>query len=186
MSLLTKRSSNTYEKFKFSLLAFSLFFALRTSHDAAAATRDTIIKEGEGVQDWDHLKSASGIFRLGFSGPSASRNRYLGISYNKARDATVVWVANRNNPIADSSGLLTMDGDGKLKITHSGGSAIMLYSKQTAGNVTTTLLDSGNFVLREVDSNGTATRVLWQSFDYPTNTLLPGMKLGLNSKTGHN
>jgi hypothetical protein len=27
--------------------------------------------------------------------------------------------------------------------------------------------------------------VLWQSFDYPHNILLPGMKLGMNHKTGH-
>uniref|UniRef100_A0A7N2LM88 Bulb-type lectin domain-containing protein n=1 Tax=Quercus lobata TaxID=97700 RepID=A0A7N2LM88_QUELO len=40
---------------------------------------------------------------------------------------------------------------------------------------------TGNFVLQE-QSTG---RQLWQSFDYPTHTLLPGMKLGVNQKTGH-
>ncbi|KAJ0008065.1 hypothetical protein Pint_29830 [Pistacia integerrima] len=35
-----------------------------------------------------------------------------------------------------------------------------------------------------MNSNGSTRRVLWQSFDYPTDTLLPGMKLGVNLQTG--
>ncbi|KAM7255268.1 hypothetical protein ACFE04_020509 [Oxalis oulophora] len=37
------------------------------------------------------------------------------------------------------------------------------------------LLDSGNIVLRDIDNDD---EYLWQSFDYPTDTLLPEMKLG--------
>lgn len=44
------------------------------------------------------------------------------------------------------------------------------------------LLDLGNLVL----NNGPSNRVIWQSFDYPTDTWLPGMKLGINQKTGLN
>ena len=39
------------------------------------------------------------------------------------------------------------------------------------------LLDSGNFVL----SDGFG--VIWQSFDYPTDTLLPGGKVGFDKST---
>ncbi|XXG69584.1 hypothetical protein AAC387_Pa06g2409 [Persea americana] len=42
-----------------------------------------------------------------------------------------------------------------------------------------TLTDSGNLVL--TDGRGV---ILWESFDYPTSTFLPGMKLGLSLRTG--
>ncbi|KAI4296549.1 hypothetical protein L6164_036498 [Bauhinia variegata] len=47
-------------------------------------------------------------------------------------------------------------------------------------NASGKLLDTGNFILVHDESQN----VLWQSFDYPTNTFLPYMKLGLNRKTG--
>ncbi|KAD5802695.1 hypothetical protein E3N88_14055 [Mikania micrantha] len=42
-----------------------------------------------------------------------------------------------------------------------------------------------NLVLQELHPNGSVMQDLWQSFNYPTDTLLPGMKLGINLKTGH-
>ncbi|XVE59546.1 hypothetical protein DITRI_Ditri05aG0054500 [Diplodiscus trichospermus] len=44
------------------------------------------------------------------------------------------------------------------------------------------LLDLGNLVLLQNDTR----TVLWQSFDHPTNTLLPFMKFGLSFRTGPN
>jgi hypothetical protein len=43
------------------------------------------------------------------------------------------------------------------------------------------LLDTGNFVVFQDDKSEI---FIWQSFDYPTDTLLPGMKVGMNWKTG--
>ncbi|KAK8353140.1 hypothetical protein V6Z12_A05G137500 [Gossypium hirsutum] len=109
--------------------------------------------------------------------------------YNQPQpaDRKAVWVANRDNPLFDKSGILTIDEVGSLKVSHGGGSPFVLSSPaRTAGNVSATLLDSGNFILRELSSDGSTKRILWQSFDYPTDTLLPGMKLGINLKTGHN
>ncbi|CAD6205609.1 unnamed protein product [Miscanthus lutarioriparius] len=47
------------------------------------------------------------------------------------------------------------------------------------GNATTQLLENGNLVLR-VPGAG----VVWKSFDYPTDTLLPGMKFSIDFQTG--
>ncbi|CAK9185670.1 unnamed protein product [Ilex paraguariensis] len=95
-------------------------------------------------------------------------------------------MANRDYPIPDASGNLIIDDDGRLKISYRGGLTVTVVNSLPAtSNTSATLLDSGNFVLRELDSNGSVTRILWESFDYPTDTLLPGMKLGINIKTGH-
>ncbi|KAI3495254.1 hypothetical protein L1887_37502 [Cichorium endivia] len=52
-------------------------------------------------------------------------------------------------------------------------------------NTVAQLLDNGNFVLRpENDEN--PENYIWQSFDYPTDTLLPEMKLGWDRKSGIN
>ncbi|KAM1122791.1 hypothetical protein ACFX19_004349 [Malus domestica] len=52
--------------------------------------------------------------------------------------------------------------------------------------VVATLLDSGNFILQQVNSmDGSRNQILWQSFDHPIDTLYPGMKLGVNHRNGH-
>ncbi|KAK0597524.1 hypothetical protein LWI29_026187 [Acer saccharum] len=95
-------------------------------------------------------------------------------------------MANLNNQIIDESGNLSIDtSDGNLKIFRSGGNPIPVSLVKGARNTSATLLSSGNLVLQEMNSDGSVKRVLWQSFDYPTDTLLPRMKLGFNLQTGH-
>ncbi|KAL6990874.1 hypothetical protein U1Q18_008997 [Sarracenia purpurea var. burkii] len=50
------------------------------------------------------------------------------------------------------------------------------------------LLDSGNLVVFSGDGNGNGKGILvdWQSFDHPTNTWLPNMKLGVDRRIGLN
>ncbi|XP_042973091.1 G-type lectin S-receptor-like serine/threonine-protein kinase CES101 [Carya illinoinensis] len=145
------------------------------------------LKQGQQIRVGERLLSAAGIFKLGFFKPGSSSYYYLGIWYSKLpHHPESVWVANPDDPITDSSGVLTLDDQGLLKITRNGGQTIVINpNKAVSSNVTATLLDSGNLVIEEVDSNGIAGRVLWESFNYPTNTLLPGMKLGMNPMSGY-
>ncbi|KAE8700647.1 putative skp1 [Hibiscus syriacus] len=165
------------------ILVISLFSCSICVSSAGVET-DTLLP-GQELKDSElgYLVSARGTFRLGFFSPGKSNNRYLGMWYNQAEpaDRRAVWVANRNSPLFDKSGILILDEVGGLEILHGAGSSFVLSSAQTAGNVSATLLDSGNFILKD----GSTYRILWQSFDYPTDTLLPGMKLGISLKTGH-
>ncbi|XP_050286209.1 G-type lectin S-receptor-like serine/threonine-protein kinase CES101 [Quercus robur] len=138
--------------------------------------------QGQEHKDGDELVSAQGNFKLGFF-TLESKNYYLGIwlNDNNTRLQNLVWVANRDAPIFNNSGSLTIDDYGNLKISYNGSLSIVLYSGQEASNASAVLLDTGNFVLHETISE----RQLWQSFDYPTNALVPGMRLGVNWKTGH-
>ncbi|GKV49056.1 hypothetical protein SLEP1_g55829 [Rubroshorea leprosula] len=54
-------------------------------------------------------------------------------------------------------------------------------STKAAQNPKLRLLDSGNLVL--IDDSDVSGAYLWQSFDYPSDTLLPEMKLGWDLRT---
>ena len=58
------------------------------------------------------LVSNGGSFKLGFFTPGNSNNCYSGIWYKDIPDKTVVWVANRLNPINDMIGSLMINSTG--------------------------------------------------------------------------
>ena len=131
------------------------------------------------------LVSKDGSFVLGFFTPGKSTNRYLGIWYNNNPNQTVVWVANRLNPINDSSGLLMVNSSGSIVVLSQNSSTVAWSANSTkeASNPILQLLDSGNLVVRDGNEQNPDI-YLWQSFDYPSDTLLPGMKLGWDLRNG--
>ncbi|KAL8505993.1 hypothetical protein ACS0TY_017012 [Phlomoides rotata] len=112
-------------------------------------------------------------FEMGFFSPGNSPNTFLGI-WNKNTPDVAVWVANRNNPISDSHGVtFSISRNGSLMISRNGSLLWSANPSVAASNPILQLLDSGNLVLVERSSES----YMWQSFDYPTNTFLSGMKL---------
>ena len=161
----------------FLLLALSLFnFTARFSHATPTLFPNQTIFDGQSVI------SASKTYELGFFSPEGSNSRYVGVWYHNIPGQVVVWVANRERPLLDTSGFITFDPRGNLIILDSIGSSIVIASSSGTTSLTTaTLLDSGNLVLREWTNLGNG-QVLWQSFDNPTDTFLAGMKLGLDGR----
>ncbi|XP_023912663.2 receptor-like serine/threonine-protein kinase SD1-8 isoform X2 [Quercus suber] len=145
-----------------------------------------IMTQSQSLSEGKTLVSKDGGFVLGFFSPGISSNRYLGIWYNNISVTTVVWVANRLNPIRDSSGVLMVNSSGSLVLLSQNTTVAWLAnSTKEAQYPIVELLDSGNLVLRDkIEEN--PENYLWQSFDYPSDTWLPGMKLGWDLRTGLN
>ncbi|KAL7218512.1 hypothetical protein ACSBR2_011719 [Camellia fascicularis] len=135
-----------------------------------------IITKTQSVTGNNTIVSSGGSFEIGFFSPGNSGNTYLGIWYKKISVQTVVWVANREIPLVNSSGVLTIIDPGILALVDGTGSVI--WSPNVTGPVAQ-LMESGNLVVKDANNNS-----LWQSFDYPCDTLLPGMKHGKNFVTG--
>ncbi|KAM4103082.1 hypothetical protein ACJW30_06G052800 [Castanea mollissima] len=130
------------------------------------------------------LVSPGQRFELGFFSPGNSRNLFLGVWYKKL-PGTIVWVANRENPLTDSYGALTLAENGNLTITDQNNHTVWSSNSSGAEMPIAQLLESGNFVVREKTNTNTESYI-WQSFDFPSDTQLPGMKMGWNFKTGLN
>ncbi|KAK9061249.1 hypothetical protein SSX86_018429 [Deinandra increscens subsp. villosa] len=160
---------------------FLVLFAVLFSLLATCTPQDTITTD-QAIEDGDTLVSTNEIYELGFFSPGGSRNRYLGIWYKNISPQTVVWVANRATPIKDSSGVFRVDINGTLLVIAGSNDTVVWSSNNTLTSINPVaqLLSSGNLVVRKRDQES----LIWQSFDYPGNNLLPGMKFGKDLVSG--
>ncbi|XP_050252874.1 G-type lectin S-receptor-like serine/threonine-protein kinase At4g27290 isoform X11 [Quercus robur] len=140
------------------------------------------ITPSQRLSDGDTIVSREGNFVLGFFSPGSSKNRYLGIWYKSIPVQTVVWVANRVRPINDTSGILMINSTGNLNVIQNNSVVWSASTLKEAQSPLLQLLDTGNLVV----TDGNSEDYLWQSFDYPSDTILPGMKFGWDLKRGLN
>jgi hypothetical protein len=155
------------------IIANLLFFFLKASFgiDSIASTQS--------LSDGETLVSREGSFELGFFSPGSSKNRYLGIWYKNISVTTVVWVANRVNPINDSSGILMINNTGSLLLLRQNKTVVWsTSSSKQPQQPFLQLLDSGNLFVTDGKNANSEEDYLWQSFDYPSDTSLPGSKHG--------
>ncbi|KAL9298098.1 hypothetical protein ACSQ67_023994 [Phaseolus vulgaris] len=147
---------------------------------------DDSLNPGDTFNSSSQLYSKSRNYFLDFYSLLSGGEFFTYLAIQNAHDNTIVWDANKEQSVHQNDAVLSLNFSGVLKIEYpSVNKPIILYSPpQPINNTVATLLDTGNFVLQHLHSNGTTT-LLWQSFDYPTNTLIPTMKLGVNHKTGH-
>ncbi|KAJ0733701.1 putative protein kinase RLK-Pelle-DLSV family [Helianthus annuus] len=154
-----------------------------------STTSISTITPNQNISDGQTIISDDELFKMGFFSPSTrSNNRYFGIWYNKISVTTVVWVANREKPLNDTSGVLTLNDQGTLMLLdHTHNIIWSSNSSLTANNniPVAQLLDTGNLVIRN-ENDLAVENYLWQSFDYPGDTFLPSMKFGIDFVKGLN
>ncbi|KAL3754556.1 hypothetical protein ACJRO7_001751 [Eucalyptus globulus] len=173
----SKNSSPWWFMLPIFLLCSSLYTHLCLGTDKLDANRS--------ISGNQTLTSSGGNFTLGFFSPGNSTYSYIGIWYNKNKISvqTVVWVANRDNPVTDrhSTGLKVSGGN--LVIVNNSEvpvwSTDLTPSSSGSSSMVAVLEDDGNFALKAAPNSSVT---LWQSFDHPTHTWLPGAKLGIDKR----
>ncbi|KAM3754460.1 hypothetical protein ACB098_03G166800 [Castanea mollissima] len=145
------------------------------------------LRYGQWIRDHaETLVSPGRKFELGFFSPAGSSGdkRYVGIWYMWDK-RTVVWVANRDDPLINTTtGAFGFAKDGNLKVWDTSTEKVHWYSKcyywRESCSTTDTIVnltDSGNLVLYGYSFESRNVTSLWESFENPTDTFLPGMLL---------
>ncbi|XVF36346.1 hypothetical protein REPUB_Repub19eG0050600 [Reevesia pubescens] len=128
----------------------------------------------------DVLTSPDGTFSAGFH--PVGQNAYsFAIWFNKpscgANNCTIVWTANRDQPVNGRSSKLCLLKSGNLILKDAG--HIPVWETKTVSQSPTHLKleDGGNLVFRDLEGI-----IWWQSYESPTDTLLPLQPFNENSK----
>uniref|UniRef100_A0A8I7B4T3 Receptor-like serine/threonine-protein kinase n=1 Tax=Hordeum vulgare subsp. vulgare TaxID=112509 RepID=A0A8I7B4T3_HORVV len=113
------------------------------------------------------LLSNGSVYGFGFvtSGVSESRSYLLTVLH--LASTSVAWTANANSPVSHTD-TFVFDKDGNAYLL-SQGSTVWTANLSGKG-ASIRLLDSGNLIVLGKDGSS----LVWQSFSYPTNTLLSG------------
>ncbi|KAG5048414.1 hypothetical protein JHK85_009517 [Glycine max] len=127
-------------------------------------------------RDGKFLVSKEGQFAFAFVATANDSTKFLLAIVHVATER-VIWTANRAVPVANSDNFV-FDEKGNAFLEKDG---TLVWSTNTSnkGVSSMELLDTGNLVLLGSDNS----TVIWQSFNHPTDTLLPtqefteGMKL---------
>ncbi|KAG5241974.1 G-type lectin S-receptor serine/threonine-protein kinase [Salix suchowensis] len=148
------------------LILFLLFVETRTKPNQCGEIHlGSQLFPTSNLQSWI---SPSGHFAFGFY--PQGNGFAIGIWLIGQPDNTVVWTVNRDDPPVSSNATIHFSEKGELLLRTEKG-----YEKPIPGNFyvsdSASMLDSGNFVLYS------DCKIIWQSFDFPTDTILGGQSL---------
>ncbi|KAI3686876.1 hypothetical protein L1987_80565 [Smallanthus sonchifolius] len=141
-------------------------------HCATLSSSQSVLTQGSSlfVEHKDHLVSPNRLFTAGFH--EIGQNAYcFAIWFTEPTEGgnhTLVWMANRDEPANGKRSKFSLEKTGNLVLTDA---SRRFWTSNTKSNarLQLQLLDSGNLVLTRVHNQS----YIWQSFSFPTNTILP-------------
>uniref|UniRef100_A0A0D6QTH7 Receptor-like serine/threonine-protein kinase n=1 Tax=Araucaria cunninghamii TaxID=56994 RepID=A0A0D6QTH7_ARACU len=107
----------------------------------------------------------------------------LGVNFSSSALGTEVWTANRNKMVAEGA-VLKLGSDGDLVLEDSDGTMVWNISTGKTQNKAIAMQETGNLQIYNTTNSSlvsSSSNLVWQSWDHPTHTLLPGQVL----KTGY-
>ncbi|KAG6493484.1 G-type lectin S-receptor-like serine/threonine-protein kinase LECRK4 [Zingiber officinale] len=157
------------------LIQISVFILCNCSTEARSSPNISLGSSLSPLGRQISWSSSSGDFAFGFlpvvDDGRATRRFLLAIWFDKTDPKTVVWSA-EVNPSATGEATLELKTDGRLVLTDAQ-NRILWNSSGVSDDVShAAMLDDGNFILAGPDGSPR-----WQSFQHPTDTLLPGQSL---------
>ncbi|TVU08437.1 hypothetical protein EJB05_41841, partial [Eragrostis curvula] len=167
----------------------------RSPPAAVAAWTSNNLTAGGTLTPPGYITSPSGVFAFGFRAlDSDPTKKFLLATWFRSGDnsssssdpRSVVWFAKQSpsgdTPVATAQSVLNVTADGALVLTDGASRQPLWTASTTSGTKGSSVLlalgDSGNLQLLGGDGS-----VLWESFRYPTDTLLPGQSLSLDDRS---
>ncbi|CAN4116026.1 unnamed protein product [Withania somnifera] len=152
------------------LLPFLVFSFLVSSFPLITASRILFRGNSFSVKDESNfITSPQKTFTCGFYPIGSNTNAYyFGIWYTNSRDKTVVWNAKQDRPVNLKGSKLTLRKNGALVLTDVDDTIVWQTNTTSFDIEKAEVLETGNLVLKNPRGD-----IMWQSFDLPTDTLLP-------------
>jgi hypothetical protein len=160
------------------MVASSASLLLLLIHPLLCISAHDFLSPGASLSEDDVLYSPNGDFACGLYKISPNSCTFS-IWFTNSADKTVVWSANPLHPVYTQGSKMELKSDGSMVLTDNSGQIVWTnnVSSSNGEQVQAQLLNTGNLIVK-----GKGDTILWQSFDSPTDTLLPTQNITVRIK----